>query len=275
LRGKGLISFDLVPFNSQGKVEPEAVAAAIRPDTRLVMLNHASNVLGAVQPAAEIGAVCRQRGVPLFLDVSQSAGHAPIRAAEWGVAGLAFTGHKSLMGPTGIGGLMINRDLDLKPSRWGGTGVDSESPTHTWDLPHRLEAGTINLFGILALGQSLEFLDDWQRQGGPEREMELFTRLRDGLQSLDGVEVYCADNLDGHLPLLSCNLSGHRAADVAAILDGDFEIAVRAGLHCAPLVHQDIGTGLQGAVRFSLGPFTSQDDIQAAVRAMEQIAGLA
>jgi cysteine desulfurase / selenocysteine lyase len=274
LRDSRLVTFDLAPFNGQGFVEPDAVAAALRPETRLVLINHASNVMGTVQPVAEIGALCRERGIHLLLDVSQSAGQTPILAEQWGVSGLAFTGHKSLLGPTGIGGLMIRRDLDVQPSRWGGTGIDSQSLVHTRDLPHRLEAGTINLFGILALGETLGRLAELKQAGSFPREMELLALLRDGLAGLEGVTTYCAHSLDNHLPLLSCKIDGHRSGDVAVILDGDFEIAVRAGLHCAPLVHEDLGTGLAGAVRFSLGPYTTREDIEAAVRAMGEIASV-
>jgi cysteine desulfurase family protein len=271
LQRQGRISFDLVPFNSDGFIEPDQVSAAIRPATKLVILTHASNVLGTVQPVQEIATACRARGVPLVLDASQSAGAVPIRAQDWGVQAIAFTGHKSLLGPTGIGGIVLSPELDLEPTRFGGTGVDSKSLYHTRDYPYRLEAGTINLLGILGLEASLDYVDQ-SYATSYAREMSLLRKLRDGIGALPRLRLYGADRLDHHLPVLTCTVANHHSEDVAAILDGDFGIAVRAGLHCAPLVHQDLGTLEDGAVRFSLGPFTTEAEIDAAVNAMAAIA---
>ena len=266
------VEFDLVGFDSQGFVNPEEIAQAIRPHTKFVVLNHASNVLGTIQPVEAVAEVCREADVPLILDASQSAGMVPIEASKWGLAGLAFTGHKSLLGPTGIGGLLVNSEIEVNPSRFGGTGIDSASLRHTGDYPYRLEAGTINLFGVLALGETLGYLDKLKQQGVRQGEMAVFEAFRQGLNSLDNVETYCADSPKNRLPVISCNVKGHKAVDVAAILDGDFDIAVRAGLHCAPLVHEDLGTFPYGAVRFSLGPFNSGEHVEAALAAMAAIA---
>jgi len=271
LRKQGRITFDLVSFSPHGFVEPEQVAAAIKPTTKLVILTHASNVLGTVQPVKEIAAVCRARGVPLVLDASQSAGAVPIRMKEWAVQGIAFTGHKSLLGPTGIGGVLIGPELDPDPIRFGGTGIDSKSLYHVREYPYRLEAGTINLLGILGLDNTLNYVDQ-TREASFQHEMSLLEKLRDGLMKLSRVRLYCVGDLRNHLPLLTCTLDGHRSDDVGAILDGDFGIAVRAGLHCSPLVHQDLGSLERGAVRFSLGPFTTEAEIEETVKAMTAIA---
>lgn len=271
LERQGLITFDLLPFNDRGFIEPARVAAAIRPKTKLVVLTHASNVFGTLQPAREIADVCRQRNVPLVLDASQSAGAVPIDVKGWGAQGIAFTGHKSLLGPTGIGGLLLSPELNPEPTKFGGTGVDSRSPYHTMEYPNRLEAGTINLFGVLALGATLDLIERTHAEAH-ERQLALLKKLRDGLGRLSRVQTYCADDLDRHLPVLACTVDGIRSEDVSAILDGDFGIAVRAGLHCAPFVHQDLGTIDTGAVRFSLGPYTTEADIDEAIRAMAAIA---
>ncbi len=271
LQRQGRISFDLAPFTPDGFIEPATIAAAIKPATKLVILTHASNVLGTVQAAKEIGAVCRARGVPLVLDVSQSAGVVPIKVKDWGVQGVAFTGHKSLLGPTGIGGLMLGPELNPESTRFGGTGVDSKNPYHTQEYPYRLEAGTINLLGILGLEASLEYVEQIY-PSSYEREMSLLKKLREGLNALPRVRIYGCDNLDDHLPVLTCTVAGRNAEDVGAILDGDFGIAVRAGLHCAPFVHRDLGTLEKGAVRFSLGPFTTEGEIDAAVTAVAAMA---
>ncbi len=260
-----------MPFDHCGLVDPARIGAALRPETRLVVVTHASNVLGTIQPIAEIGAICRKHGVPLLIDTAQSAGLVPIAMAEWDVQGLAFTGHKSLLGPTGIGGLVISPEIDPRPTRYGGTGIDSESPFQPQDYPSRLEAGTINLLGILSLDQCLDYLATRQA-AHLEEEMRLIRRLIAGLQHLARVRLFPADLGAARLPLISCGVDGVSSQDVGAILDGDFDIAVRTGLHCAPLVHTDLGTLAAGTVRFSPGPFTTDAEIDRAILAMSRIA---
>jgi len=271
LNSQGIISLELVPFDRRGLVDPARIAAALQPRTRLVVVTHASNVLGTVQPIAEIGSICRDHGVMLIIDTAQSAGCIPIAMADWDVQGLAFTGHKSLLGPTGIGGLVISPEIDPRPTRYGGTGTDSESPFQPRDYPSRLEAGTINLLGILGLDESLDYLSTRQAPH-LERELRLTRRLIAGLQGLARVHLFPADLGADRLPLISCRVDGVASQDVGAILDGDFDIAVRTGLHCAPLVHTDLGTLAGGTIRFSPGPFTTEAEIDQALLAMARIA---
>jgi cysteine desulfurase family protein len=272
LRERGWITYDLVPFNGHGRVDPDAVARTLRADTRLVALTHASNVLGTVQPVGEIGRLCAARGVPVLVDASQSAGTVPVDLAGWQVSAVAFTGHKALFGPTGIGGLAVAPGLEIQPSRFGGSGVDSRNPEHTPTFPHRLEAGTLNLMGILGLSAGLDFILEQGLEAIRRREAALLARLRDGLAELPRVRTYCADDLSDHVPVLTVNVEGLHPEDAGAILDADYGIAVRVGLHCAPLVHRQLGTLHQGAVRFSPGWFNTEDDIDRAVAAMAAIA---
>ncbi|MFZ5584562.1 MAG: aminotransferase class V-fold PLP-dependent enzyme [Thermodesulfobacteriota bacterium] len=272
LRADGLCSLDMVPFNAQGVVEPDAVARALRPNTSLVVMTHASNLLGTVQPAAAIGRLCRERGLPLVLDCSQSAGVVPIRLEAWGASALAFTGHKSLLGPTGVGGLVMEPGLEVRPSRFGGTGLDSISLTHSQALPERLEAGTLNLLGILTLGRCLDHLAGPEAAAGAARERELHQRLLAGLAELPGVRLDAPGAGPDRLPLVSFNLTGWDPGDVGAVLDGDYGIAVRTGLHCAPLAHQDLGHGPAGSVRASLGRYNTPADVEALLAAMAALA---
>jgi cysteine desulfurase family protein len=267
----GTIHFDLVPFDSQGFIDPDEIASSITSKTRFVILNHGSNVLGTVQPVEKIGALCKERGIPFILDVTQTAGILPIDMRKWGVNAVAFTGHKSLYGPTGIGGLVLDRNVDVCTTRFGGTGVDSDSLIHSQDYPYRLEAGTINLLGVIGLSSSIRYLEKVGLEKLYAQEMSLTKRLRDGLSSLNKVRLYCAQSLENHLPLLTCNIQGMDPEQVSAILDGDFRIATRAGLHCAPLAHQDLGTSLLGGVRFSLGCFNTLEEIDQVVEAMVSI----
>lgn len=271
-RERGWISYDLVPCDGQGFVDPDDIAKRLRPNTRAVVVTHASNVLGTVQPVQHIGRRCAERGVPLVVDVSQSAGIIPIDMVGWQVSAVAFTGHKALFGPTGIGGLVLHPDLDIQASRFGGTGIDSREPAHTPTFPHRLEAGTINLMGIMGLSVGLDYIAQRGMEAIHTHEMALLTRLRDGLAEIAHVEMYCATSLIGHVAVLTLNVDGVNPEDAGAILDADFNIAVRVGLHCAPLAHQHLGTFHRGAVRFSPGIFNTPEDIDRAVEALASLA---
>jgi len=269
----GVITWDAAPFDGRGYVDPDAVAALLRPETRLVVMTHASNVLGTVQPVAEIARRCAERGVRVVIDAAQSAGKVPVDMGALGVAGIAFTGHKSLYGPSGIGGLVLRPDLEVETTRFGGTGMDSASLVHTRSYPLRLEAGTLNLLGVIGLVAGMDFLHAEGVEAIHAREARLLARLRDGLAAIPGVTLYAADDLAGHVAVLLATVAGIHPQDVGAILDGDFGIAVRVGVHCAPLAHRELGTIDRGAIRFSLGAFTTAEDIDAAVAAMETIAG--
>lgn len=272
LHQRGVITYDLIPFDGHGFIDPDDVAGCMKPETRMVILTHVSNVLGTVQPVEEVGAVCRERGVPLILDVTQSAGVIPVNMERLGADALAFTGHKALMGPTGIGGLVLRRGLEIRPTRFGGTGVDSSILLQTETYPHRLEAGTINVLGIMGLSAGIRHIVS---QGITDRyryEMALISRLRDGLADLKAVRLYCAHNLDNHVAVLLCNIEGMSPEDLGDILDGDYHIAARSGLHCAPLVHSDLGTSPEGGVRFSLGPFNVPEEIDLVLKAIREIA---
>jgi cysteine desulfurase/selenocysteine lyase len=271
LREKGLIDYDLVPFDSQGFIDPDDVSRTIRAQTRFVLLTHASNVLGAIQPVEALGAICRERGIPLILDAAQSAGLIPIELSRWGVSAIAFTGHKSLLGPTGIGGLILSRTLEIATTRFGGTGIDSQDLHHTQTYPHRLEAGTLNFLGILGLMAGLDYLAARGIESILQKERSLAQRLRQGLADLRGVKLYGPESMERSLGIILANVKGMDPSDVGAILDGDFGIATRVGLHCAPLVHERLGTGRAGGVRFSVGPFNTEKEIDQAVEAMAVI----
>jgi cysteine desulfurase/selenocysteine lyase len=269
----GGIDATFVPFDAAGFVDPNDIAKAIRPNTRLVIINHASNVIGTVQPIAEIGRVCCERDVPLALDASQTAGVVPIDMKAMNVDVLAFTGHKSLMGATGIGGLCVRKHLDIRQVRAGGTGVRSEYPYHLPEYPWRLEYGTINMLGIAALWAGQDWLDKQGIGNIHEREMRLTQRFVDGLRAIPHVQLYCCDSLRGHISTLSMNIDGLEADDAGLRLDVKHNIATRTGLQCAPLVHKRIGTlERRGTVRFSIGAFNSEGQIDSVLRAVAEVA---
>ena len=263
-----------VPFDADGFVQPDDIRKAIKSNTKLVVVNHGSNVLGTVQPIGEIGRICREHGVPLVIDTSQTAGVIPIDMTAMNIDIVTFTGHKSLMGSTGIGGLCVRDGVEIRPTRSGGTGIESAYPYQLEEYPYRLEYGTPNMVGIASLSKALEWIHE---QGGEvsihNREMQLFRRLLDGLKQIEGVIAYCCDNLENHLAVLSMNIEGIEADNVGAMLDAEHNVATRAGLHCAPLVHEQIGTvDFNGAVRFGIGPFNTEEDIDHAIRAIGHIA---
>jgi cysteine desulfurase / selenocysteine lyase len=272
LRERDGVSYDLVPFGPSGRVDPAEFAAALRPETALAIVCHGSSVLGTVQPVAEIAAACRSREVPLLVDAAQTAGQVPVDMEVLGAAAIAFTGHKAVQGPTGIGGLVVSPWFEPASTRFGGTGVDSQSLVHTQAFPNRLEAGTLNLFGAIGLSEGLSYLEEQGPQLLHHREMSLALRLRAGFEQIDGISVHTPTLLENDLPIVTCTVDGVAAADVGAILDGDYSIAVRTGLHCAPLVHADLGTSDVGAVRFSLGVWTTEEHVDRALAAMKAIA---
>ena len=271
LAERGTITFDLVEFDRKGFVDPASVAKVVRPNTALVVMTHVSNVLGTIQPIAAIGDICHKRGIPLLVDAAQSAGVIPIDMTAMNISALALTGHKSILGPTGIGCLLIQPEVEVQPTRFGGTGIDSKNLFHTPTMPHRLEAGTINLMGAIGLSLGLDYITDRNMSQIHNQEMALLDQLVDGLYKLDQIKLLCMDDPANHAPLVTVQVKDMHSSDVGAILDGDFGIAVRVGLHCAPLVHQDMGTFPHGAVRFSIGPFNTKADIAAAVNAMTAI----
>ena len=275
-RYKG-VEVDYVPFDKCGYIDPDDIGKKIKDNTRLVIVNHGSNVLGTIQPVKEIGAICREKGVLFAIDAAQTAGMIPIDACEMNIDVICFTGHKSLMGPTGIGGMYVCERVDIRPSRSGGTGVDSASREQPDKFPWRFEFGTLNTIGIAGLLAGLDWIES---QGGVEeihrREMSLAAKLVEGLSRIEGVVLHCADLDHAHLPVISFNIEGLAAADVSTMLDVDHNIACRTGLHCAPLVHETLGTDkLKGTVRFSIGPLNTEEHIEKAVEAVEDIAGFA
>lgn len=266
------VEVDYVPFDPAGFVDPESIHSLFRKTTRLVIVNHGSNVIGSIQPIREIGLLCRERGITFAVDASQTAGHVPIDIQADNIDVLAFTGHKSLLGPTGIGGLYVDENITIRQTRAGGTGVRSAERLHPEDYPYHLEYGTPNILGAAGLNAGVTWIEEHGLDSIHAREMSLTTMLRDGLKEVEGVILYCQDDLTGHLPVLSFNVDGLEASDTGTLLDVEYNIACRTGLHCAPLVHRQLGTDkIKGAVRFSVGPFNTEDHIQKAVSAVEDI----
>jgi len=266
------VTVDYVPTGTDGMVDPWEIAKLIRSQTKLVVVNHGSNVIGAVQPVAEIGAICRERGIRFVVDTAQTAGVIPINIQEMHIDALAFTGHKSLLAPTGIGGCYVAEGVEVKHTRAGGTGVRSAYPYHLDEYPFRLEVGTPNVLGIIGLHEAQRYIAERGLEEIYRHEMELFTKLHNALAEIDEVTLHGTTKLENRLPVLSFTVDGWDPADVGVLLDGDHNIACRTGLQCAPLMHDRMGTSPRGTVRLSVGPMNVESDIQAAINGVRDIA---
>ncbi len=266
------VEVDFVPADAGGQVDPRAVAKRLRPNTRLVVVSHGSNVIGTIQPVGEIGRICRERGVTFAVDTAQTAGVIPIDMQAMCIDVVAFTGHKSLLAPTGIGGLCVGDGVEIRPTRFGGTGVNSSAPVHPDEYPYRLEAGTGNVLGVAGLKYGQEYIAERGLGAIYRHEMELFEPLQRGLAAITGVTLHGTTRLTERLPVLSFTIAGWEAEDVGALLDAEYNIAARTGLQCAPLLHAQMGTEKHGTVRFSVGPLNTGDHVEAAIRAVAAIA---
>jgi len=271
----GVVEVSHIPFDKQGYIHPDDIKKAIRKNTKMVVVNHGSNVIGTVQPIADIGKICKDAGVCFVVDASQSAGAIPIDMKAMGIDALAFTGHKCLMGPTGIGGSYIMEDLPIKGTRFGGTGVRSAQKTHLTEFPFRMECGTLNTVGVAGLYAGTK----WVLEQGIEKlhaqEMALWEKLKNGVKDIENITLYCADGPANRNAVLSMNIDKFDSGDVGTLLDVDYDIACRTGLQCAPLVHEGIGTiDIHGTVRLSIGPFNTEAHIDAAIEALKDIASI-
>ncbi|MFH1834214.1 MAG: aminotransferase class V-fold PLP-dependent enzyme [bacterium] len=261
-----------VPCSGDGVTDPDDVLAAVRPDTALVALTHASNVLGTVLPVADIGPRLRERGVPLLVDAAQTAGSFPIDVEVMGISLLALSGHKGLLGPQGVGALYISPDLLLGTLFEGGTGSRSESLEQPTACPDRFEAGTLNSPGIAGLGAGIGVVEREGVTWRGARERALARRLRTRLADVTRLRLYGpSDPSIPTAPIVSLAVDGLDSGRVAHVLDKEFDIAVRAGLHCAPEAHRTAGTLETGLVRLSIGHATTEAEVDAAADALVQI----
>ncbi|MCL4473400.1 MAG: aminotransferase class V-fold PLP-dependent enzyme [Actinobacteria bacterium] len=271
LTGEG-IEVTLVPSDATGLVDADAVLGAVRASTRLVVLTHASNITGAIQPVPELSLALRERGVPLLVDAAQSAGTIDLDMEAMPVSMLACTGHKGLMGPQGIGLLYISPDIELRSARQGGTGTHSEEEQDALARPDRYEAGTMNTPGIAGLGAGIDFIESEGLENLRRHKEELTQLLYEGLRGIRPVTLYGPPPGAPRGPLVAFNVGELPSSEVAGILDSRYEIASRAGIHCAPGAHQAMETLKRGAVRLSIGPFNTRQDIETTINAVADIA---
>ena len=272
LEDLGMISLDFVPADRMGNPDYSAFENLIRPNTRAIVTTHASNLTGNLVDLARVSAIAKSHGLLLVVDASQTAGSIPISMEDLGIDLLCFTGHKGLMGPQGTGGLCVSPGVTLRPWKVGGSGVHSYSRSQPENYPTCLEAGTLNGHGIAGLSAAVNFLLETGVEAIARRERELTFRFYRGVKDIPGVTVYGDFSQPQRAAIVALNLGGEDSGQVADALMEDYGIAVRSGAHCAPRMHQALGTQNQGAVRFSFSWFTTETEIDAAVAALAQLA---
>ena len=270
----GGVAFDRVPCDGQGRLDPEDVGRMIRPNTRLVLMAHGSNVGGGVQDAAAVGRICREYGVPFALDAAQTAGHWEIDFEGWGLSALSVPGHKGLMGPSGIGALLLSREFaeGLTPIVTGGTGSASDLEVQPAYMPDRFESGTLNLPGIYGLQAAVEFVEETGVGVLREHETMLTRRMLEQLREIPSVRLAGPWELSDRVGVVSVDFRDMDNAGAAVRLEQDYGILTRCGLHCAPAAHRTLGTFPQGTVRFSVGWYTTAEEADRAVAAVAEIA---
>ncbi len=268
------IRLSIVPCASDGRLDVRDLARAVDSSTRLVVMTHASNVVGTLLPITEAGTIAHQAGALLLVDDAQAAGAFPIDMRAAAIDLLAFTGHKELQGPPGTGGLLIGGNVDIsqiEPLICGGTGSRSESEEQPDDLPDKFESGTANLAGIAGLGAGLKWITDRGIGEIRDRLKKLSQTLIDGLSTLPKVKIYGTLDPERSVAIVSFTVTGKRVSEIGLKLDEEYGVLSRVGLHCAPAAHKTIGSFPEGTVRLAPGVFTTVSDIQEAIQAISKV----
>lgn len=263
---------DFLPVDDDQIVDLSRLEECLRENTKAVVVNHASNVTGNVLDLERVGDFCKAHDLMFIVDGSQTAGAYPIDVQKASIDILAFTGHKSLMGPQGTGGLYVAPGVEVKPLKVGGSGIDSYNHEHPKAMPTRLEAGTQNGHGIAGLHGALTFIQRETVEKIHAREMELLSELMENLQDIPNLILYGSKDLREKTAVLSVNIKGVSSSKVGELLERRYGILTRTGAHCAPLMHEAMGTKTQGAVRLSLSYFTTEEEIERAASALKELA---
>ncbi|AGB42493.1 cysteine desulfurase family protein [Halobacteroides halobius DSM 5150] len=266
------IEVTIVEADNSGQIKLEQIEASLQQNTKLVAVTHASNVTGFLLPIKEIGELLEEKDIKFLVDAAQTAGVYPLDVQEMKIDMLAFTGHKSLFGPPGTGGLYLNNSIELKPLLSGGTGSNSEDIYQPRICPDRYESGTANTVGLAGLKAGIEFILEEGLDSIRQHEEELLDYLISKLKEIPEITLYGPTNINKQAPLLSVNFGAEDSGELGYILDKAFDIAVRTGLHCAPLAHRSLGTFQRGTVRFSLGYFNTLDELEEVIRVSKEIA---
>ena len=255
------IDLSVASCDQSGVIDLHHLRTLFRPETRLVVVNHGSNAFGSIQPVREIGAICRDHKVLFLVDAAQTAGYIDIDVVKDNIDILVFSGHKKLMGPQGIGGLVINSGVQIDTLIHGGTGSRSESDTQPGFYPDRLEAGTLNTPGIVGLKAGIKWINENDFDGIRNHQLRLTRLLADHLKQTPGITIYGPEDMENRLPVISVAAKNVNPGEMARRLDKEYGIMTRAGLHCSPLAHKAMGTFPEGTLRLSPGIFNTEQEI--------------
>ena len=268
------ITFDTIPCDSTGSIQMGSIEPLIRPNTVAMIINHASNVCGTIQPLESIGAICKAHNLQFIVDAAQTAGVIPIDVKAYHIDALCFTGHKGLLGPQGIGGIILTKEMaqTLTPLIAGGTGSFSHLETMPTHMPDAFESGTLNLPGIIGLNEGLAYIESVGMETIHNHELALTKTFLEGLQDIEHINIIGKQNLQDRSAVVSITIDGMDAASIAYELESTYHIMTRVGLHCAPRAHQTLGTYPEGTVRFSFGYANTLEDVEAALSALSTIA---
>lgn len=272
LKEKEGTELTIIPADKKGRIRYDLLESSVKSNTSAIVLTHASNLSGNVTDLAFVSNSTKKHGLLLIVDASQTAGSLPINVVKMGIDILCFTGHKGLFGPQGTGGLYVREGLTLSPLKSGGSGVHSFDRQHPTDMPTALEAGTLNGHGIAGLNAGLDYILSTGVKNIHAKEISLARRFVNGISDISDLKLYGDIDAPLRTPIISLNIGNMSSASVSDILWEDYEICVRAGAHCAPLMHKTFGTEKQGAVRFSFSCFNTETEIDTAIRAMHEIA---
>ena len=267
------IAFDTIPCDSTGSIQMDSIEPLIRPNTVALIINHASNVCGTIQPLESIGPICKAHNLQFIVDAAQTAGVIPIDVKACHIDALCFTGHKGLLGPQGIGGIILTKEMaqTLTPLIAGGTGSFSHLETMPTHMPDAFEAGTLNLPGIIGLNEGLDYIESQGMENIHNHELVLTQSFLEGLQSIDGINIVGKQNIQDRTAVVSITIDGMDPANIAYELESTYHIMTRVGLHCAPRAHQTLGTYPEGTVRFSFGYANTHKDVESALSALNTI----
>lgn len=267
------ITFDTIPCDSTGSIQMDSIEPLIRPNTVALIINHASNVCGTIQPLKSIGQICKAHNLQFIVDAAQTAGVIPIDVKACHIDALCFTGHKGLLGPQGIGGIILTKEMaqTLTPLIAGGTGSFSHLETMPTHMPDAFEAGTLNLPGIIGLNEGLDYIESQGMENIHNHELVLTQSFLEGLQSIDGINIVGKQNIQDRTAVVSITIDGMDPANIAYELESTYHIMTRVGLHCAPRAHQTLGTYPEGTVRFSFGYANTHKDVESALSALHRI----
>lgn len=272
LKEKEGTELTIIPADKKGRIRYDLLESSVKSNTSAIVLTHASNLSGNVTDLAFVANFAKKHGLLLIVDASQTAGSLPINVVKMGIDILCFTGHKGLFGPQGTGGLYVREGLTLSPLKSGGSGIHSFDRQHPTDMPTALEAGTLNGHGIAGLNAGLDYILSTGVKNIHAKEISLSRRFVNGISDISDLKLYGDIDAPLRTPIISLNIGNMSSASVSDILWEDYEICVRAGAHCAPLMHKTFGTEKQGAVRFSFSCFNTEAEIDTAIQAMHEIA---